>query len=314
MEGYVVREWYSNVSLKNKFEFNNAINANTTLYGESEYFVKMLLSLKFAKKFNISLQAKTLSIFSIDELTSYFLYVQLFNVLEEENAFFPFFLLKRLTFRYIRYIITGVTQLVLRIVCQGEKEMPPKVKFTKEQIIQTAVCIARESGYEELSARKLSAKLGTSTKPIFGLFKNMEEVRFEVIKSAYALYNEYIYNYMQSSGCPPYKASGMAYIKFASEEREIFKLLFMRDRTKESFGKGLDADGILDIIRKNTGLDRESAEKLHIANWIFVHGIATMIVTGYLEWKDEDISEMLTLEYVSVRDKFLKQKGIKKEE
>ena len=32
---------------------------------------------------------------------------------------------------------------------------------------------------------------------------------------------------------PPYKASGIAYIQFAKEEKELFKLLFMRDRTGE---------------------------------------------------------------------------------
>ena len=32
---------------------------------------------------------------------------------------------------------------------------------------------------------------------------------------------------------PPYKAMGMGYIRFAAEERELFRLLFMRDRSGE---------------------------------------------------------------------------------
>lgn len=63
--------------------------------------------------------------------------------------------------------------------------MPPKFKFTREQIITAALDVTRRNGMEGLTARGLAAELGSSAKPIFGLFQNMEEVQSEVSAGSY---------------------------------------------------------------------------------------------------------------------------------
>ena len=50
---------------------------------------------------------------------------------------------------------------------------------------------------------------------------------------------------MSAGQYPPYKASGMAYIRFAREQRELFKLLFMRDRTNEEKAAGEELEALL---------------------------------------------------------------------
>ena len=55
--------------------------------------------------------------------------------------------------------------------------MPPKFLFTRDQIIEAALRITRRGGLSALTARSLAAELGCSVKPIFGLFRNMEEVQ-----------------------------------------------------------------------------------------------------------------------------------------
>ena len=107
--------------------------------------------------------------------------------------------------------------------------MPPKVKFTREEIIRAALDIVRETGPEGLTARSLAARLGCSVKPIFGLFRSMEEVQQEVLAAGYRLYGQTIAQAMEAGKYPPYKASGMAYIAFAQQEKPLFRLLFMRD-------------------------------------------------------------------------------------
>ena len=47
--------------------------------------------------------------------------------------------------------------------------MPPKVLFTREEVIRAAVEVTRRSGFAGLTARALAAELGCSPKPIFGL-------------------------------------------------------------------------------------------------------------------------------------------------
>ena len=66
--------------------------------------------------------------------------------------------------------------------------MPPKAKFTKAEIIEAALNIVRADGYEALTSRALGTYLGSSARPIFTVFKNMEEVQQDMIKSAKALY------------------------------------------------------------------------------------------------------------------------------
>ena len=183
--------------------------------------------------------------------------------------------------------------------------MPPKCRFTREEIIQAALDLTAEKGVGALTARGLAQRLGSSAKPIFGLFANMEEVQQEVVKAANLRYQEYLRQDMSAGRYPPYKASGMAYIRFAREQKELFKLLFMRDRTHEEKAAGDELEALLGLIQKNMGLSLDDAYRFHLEMWIYVHGIATMIATAYLEWDMDFISAALTDAYQGLRLRFL---------
>ncbi len=183
--------------------------------------------------------------------------------------------------------------------------MPPKCRFTREEIIQAALDLTAEKGVGALTARGLAQRLGSSAKPIFGLFANMEEVQQEVVKAANLRYQEYLRQDMSAGRYPSYKASGMAYIRFAREQKELFKLLFMRDRTHEEKAAGDELEALLGLIQKNMGLSRDDAYRFHLEMWIYVHGIATMIATAYLEWDMDFISAALTDAYQGLRLRFL---------
>ena len=182
--------------------------------------------------------------------------------------------------------------------------MPPKCKFTREEIVRAALDLTRKAGPDGLAARALGSALGSSVKPIFGLFKNMEEVQGAVRVAAQDLYQRYLAEDMAAGKYPPYKASGMGYIRFAREERELFKLLFMCDRQGRSPEPGREMDVIIPLIMQNTGLSRERAERFHLELWIFVHGIASMIATGYLDWDMQTVSDVLTDAYMGLKTRF----------
>lgn len=173
--------------------------------------------------------------------------------------------------------------------------MPRKLMFTKEEIVTAAFEIVREGSFSSLTARSLAEKLGCSVKPIFGLFKNMEELSDEVMQKAAKFYEASWKNAFQNASGPPYKASGMAYIRFAAEEKELFKLLFMRDRSGEHISEDREAlRPILDYLTGSLSVSEDEAFALHLEMWIFVHGIASMLNTGYLEPDWEFISRSLT--------------------
>lgn len=183
--------------------------------------------------------------------------------------------------------------------------MPPKVKVTKEDIIHTAVTIVRNSGAQAINARTVAAALNCSTQPVFSNFATMEELRLAVVEQADSLCQAYMRREMESGKYPAYKASGMAYIRFAKEEKELFKLLYMRDRSGELIPEGAGlTDEMQTMVQNNTGLDETDAKLFHLEMWAYVHGIATMFATGYLDLEWELVSRMLTDAYQGLRKQY----------
>lgn len=181
--------------------------------------------------------------------------------------------------------------------------MPPKVRITKKDIVNTAVNIVRRDGAAALNARSIAKELNCSTQPVFSNFATMDELRTAVLAAADALYQEYIDREIAAEKYPAYKAAGMAYIRFAREEKELFKLLYMRDRSCEKLpAEETESDEkVLDIMQTSTGLGGDMAKLFHLEMWAFVHGIATMMATDYLELDTELISEMMTDAYQGMR-------------
>ena len=183
--------------------------------------------------------------------------------------------------------------------------MPPKIKTTKDKIISTALQMVRKSGADSINARDLAAVIGCSTQPIFSNFASMTELRLALVEKADELYQQYMQKEIDGGKYPVYKATGMAYIRFAKEEKELFKLLFMCERTEEQYHKEIRFDdSISRIVESSTGLDNSNAQLFHLEMWAIVHGIATMFVTGFLDLDWDLVSKMLTDSYMGLRKQY----------
>lgn len=185
--------------------------------------------------------------------------------------------------------------------------MPPKAKFTKAQITEAAFGILREEGMENLTARALGAKLGSSACPIFTAFANMEEVQQSAIAAAKALYKEYVEKGLSET--PAFKGVGMQYIQFAVHEPKLFHLLFMTEQTTvPDFDRVLPLIDqsyaeILASITENYGVTNTAAQRLYSHLWIYTHGIATLCATKMCRFTEEEISDFLTEVFVSLLKK-----------
>ena len=168
--------------------------------------------------------------------------------------------------------------------------MPPKVKITREELVSAAIGLLRRA--EAVNARSVAAALGCSTQPVFSNFATMDELMSEVEREVYAIYLGFLEKEAKSGNHPRYKAFGVAYIKFAREERELFKLLFMCDRVGKPLTTTTDFEESVDMIMRANGISKKDAELFHLEMWAFVHGIAAMIVTSYLDMDDNLISRM----------------------
>ena len=188
--------------------------------------------------------------------------------------------------------------------------MPPKVKITKENIIQTALDLIRSEGDGALNARSIASALGCSTQPVFSNFATMEELQLSVVEAAHDLYLGFLQGEVEEGKYPPYKAFGMAYIRFAKEEKELFKLLFMCDRENIKLVSNVDFGASVEMIMNACGISRERAELMHMEMWTCVHGIGTMLATSFFDLGWELISNMLSDTYYGLRARHLSEEGL----
>ncbi len=187
--------------------------------------------------------------------------------------------------------------------------MPPKKQITREDILQGAMTLFRERGMDAIGARELAHALGCSTQPIYLSFSGMDALKEALHEQMWVLYGAFLEHEMSRTDMPPYKASGMGYIRFAREEPAIFRYLFMRPRdAKEQAEDGTEHfSNIVDIVQRQLGLSREAATRFHMEQWIFVHGIASMLATSYLDLDEESISGMLTELYLALKARYLSE-------
>lgn len=194
--------------------------------------------------------------------------------------------------------------------------MPPTIKISKEQIIEAALEIIKDTTWESVNARELAKRLDCSTHPIFRVFKNMEDLKCEVYANIEKYYNQYIYEGLQHEF--PFYGMGISYIKFAREETSFFKILFMSDKVKISnFSEMISGDNnevAIQSICNRTGLNEKISEKILVDMWMMVHGIASMVAYNTCNVSEKSISEMLTDVFTGLVYKFHSNGFIKERE
>ncbi len=176
--------------------------------------------------------------------------------------------------------------------------MPPKAKFTREQITNAALEIVRAESLESLTARALGKKLGSSACPIFTVFENMEEVQQAVLQAVKDVYRGYVEKGLLEN--PAFKGVGTQYILFAIHEPKLFQILFMSEQTQQPHIDNVlpiieeSYDKILASITTEYGLTGKDAERLYQHLWIYTHGIASLCATQMCRFTGEEISKMMT--------------------
>lgn len=179
--------------------------------------------------------------------------------------------------------------------------MPPKARYTKEEIVDAAYDLVRKNGESYLSARNLAAALGTSTAPIFTAFSGIEEVAQAVAERAKTLYGKYLAEGLSQS--PPFKGAGLMYIRFAKDEPMLFRMLFMRADAEVSHympAKDENEPTVRGAVEQSYGMDSEKAKKLYNHLSVYAHGLASLYAQGQCFFSDEDVSRMLSEVFIAL--------------
>lgn len=180
--------------------------------------------------------------------------------------------------------------------------MAPRIKIEKEMIISAAIECVREEGPDSLTVRNIAKRLDCSIQPIFRVFKTMDNLKMETIKRASDMLSNSMYGENKSFG-----EIGLAYIKFAREEKQLFKLLYMNDfRENISFINATDNESdefAINQLAKSTNLSLDNAKQFYLEMWIFTHGIASMLCADTYQISDSEIELLLSNAFIAFLNK-----------
>ena len=174
--------------------------------------------------------------------------------------------------------------------------MAPRNKYTREEMVEAAVRVVRKNGIDALTAKALAGELGVSTQPIFTCFHTIEEAKHEVREAAVRVYDSYVTAGLQMQ--PPFFGVGMQYIRFANEEPQLYRLLFLPTNGEKNHGV-MDAlhhsqDLLRESLQNTYRIDAQTADLYFRDMWFVVHSLATLIVTGGCQYSEQEMGEILT--------------------
>ncbi|MFZ5569827.1 MAG: hypothetical protein ACOZF0_05460 [Thermodesulfobacteriota bacterium] len=156
--------------------------------------------------------------------------------------------------------------------------MPPKTRFSNEDIIAAAFAVLRESGWKEVSARSIAKALQSSTTPIYTYLKSMKNLESELIKESLLVMRKY---QQEVETGDKLLNKGVGYILFAMKEKHLFRFINDEDRMALYVKHGeviwYDDLNMLSEYPLMSSFTDKQRERFLFSNWIFSHGLASLI-------------------------------------
>ena len=165
--------------------------------------------------------------------------------------------------------------------------MPPKIKYTREDVIRAAFAIVDKRGLKELTARGVAGELGSSTAPVYRHFTTMDELALEVIRETQRTLLEYTSR--------PYTDRiflnmGTGVALFACEHSRLYRALLLEgDSYSDVVQEILDAlESKLAEDTRFTSMSDIERRVLLNKMWTFTHGLASLICVGLIKDCDQE--------------------------
>ncbi len=180
--------------------------------------------------------------------------------------------------------------------------MPAVVELSKDRVVEVAVKIVNEEGWDSVNVRKLASKLGISTKPLYRIYKNMDEIKEDIYKEISKLYDEFLTSRIDSKKA--LLTLCIANVEFAQEYKNLFISLFLSNNLKwQSIENVLDEKWnqgvIINLVNKH-GLKFDEAKNLFMNLWLYASGLATLIATNDIKMDEKEILVKLVRMYKSL--------------
>ena len=173
--------------------------------------------------------------------------------------------------------------------------MPPRTKISKDMIVNAAVAVVREHGFENVNARTVAQYLHCSTQPVMYHFSTIDSLKRAAFAQVDQLHGEYMLDI--PPGQNPILGIGLNYIRYAVEEPQLFRFLFQSGYAEESsLLDMIDSESLLPVLaamQEGAGLDMKKTKEVFLTVALFAHGYASIIANNALEYDEALIAEHL---------------------
>ena len=173
--------------------------------------------------------------------------------------------------------------------------MAPKPKITREMIIDAAVEVVRQKGYENINARTVAEQLNCSTQPVMYHFATIDSLKQAAYKQTDQFHTEYLMTIQD--GQDPVLGIGLNYIRFAVKEPKLFRFLFQSGYAREnSLMEMVGSEELIPVLtamQEGSGLSIEKTRQIFLTVALFAHGYASIIANNDLEYDVNLIAQHL---------------------
>lgn len=160
--------------------------------------------------------------------------------------------------------------------------MPPQINFTKDAILQEAFEIVRKEGQQALTARRIAQRLNCSTQPIYSAFASMKELTEAVRQKAVEFGEQYLLQ--EELQAYPFLSIGLRYVRFAREERELFKMAYLSGNAMTKIQNAVPSfERFIERMKQEPvmrDLDDVRLLRMLQAMQIFTHGLVMLLLTS----------------------------------
>ena len=173
-------------------------------------------------------------------------------------------------------------------------------RITKNMIVDAALEIFRAEGFESVTSRRIALRLGCSTQPIYFEYKNMDELKDDIIKKVVEQLDELFSSVSGDSDEFVYRSFGLSFLKFVQTDPFVFRQIYIVDG---KIGKQVDdlrMPKVLDILENKYGYKKETAIAINNMAACSLMGMAFFISSGYKKVSENEIIKNLELLFGSV--------------
>ena len=169
--------------------------------------------------------------------------------------------------------------------------MAGKSIINQEQLLASALTMVEKYGIESINARSLAKEANISTKPIYRLYKSLDDLKTDVNDIIKKEYDEFIMKRVDTKNA--LITVCVAYIEFAQMHKNYFRSMFLSNNLKwkdvnDVLNEKWNQSTIINLVNKH-GLSFEEAKSLFMNVWLYANGMATLIASNDLTIDNKEI-------------------------